>query len=187
MSGSVLAALQIGTFPLHGFEGETARTLDFRLSVAMLSGLLATVAMTVVMRLQSYGYVPPYVAAGALWGQSPSDISRTAANAVHFAAGMLAGILFEALVYGAERVREVAGFHAELLIANVTSVAQLLAAAVLVVFLYCFFSWVVFPRFGGSAYETRPETVRRQWAVSAVTYGIAFIAVLELVYSVLPA
>ena len=105
---------------------------------------------------QSYGYVPAYVAAAALWRDPPGQVPRSAADATHLAAGMAAGVLFETLNVGYERAREPLGIGVELRVAGVTSLSEILAAAVVVCFLYGFFSWLVFPRFGGNAYETRP-------------------------------
>lgn len=171
--------------PLH-VPGEVPPPLSIRLAVALLTGLLATLGMTVVMRLQSYGYVPAYVAAGAVWQRPAEGVSWSAANAVHLAAGMLAGVGFEALLVGYEQVRTVLGIRTEVVVANVTTASELAIVAAVVAFLYGFFSWVVFPRYGGAAYETRPETVRRQWAVSAVVYGGCLFAAVTVVYRLLP-
>lgn len=162
--------------PLHGMADTTP--LDVRLAVAAIAGLVATLGMTVAMRLQSHGYVPAYVAAGAVWRQPPERVSWSAANAVHLVAGMLAGALFEGFVIAAERLRPVLGIDFEIRIAGVITVVELLALAVVALFLYGFFAWVVFPRYGGVAYESLRETVREQWAVSAVVYvGLLFLAV----------
>ena len=121
-----------------------------------------------------------------VWRQSPASVSRSAADAVLLAAGMLAGLLFEALVVVAERLRPALGLDFEVVVAGVTTVAELLALAVVVGGLYAGFSRGVFPRHGGTAYETRPETVRRQWAVSAVVYGAGLFVGLKAVYTLLP-
>ena len=172
--------------PLHA-GGGVALDPSVRLAVAAVAGLGATLVMTVVMWRQSYGYVPAYVAAAALWRDPPSQVPRSAADATHLAAGMAAGVLFETLNVGYERAREPLGIGVELRVAGVTSVSEILAAAVVVCFLYGFFSWLVFPRFGGNAYETRPGTVRRQWAVSAVVYGAGLLVAVVGIYRVLPA
>jgi hypothetical protein len=99
---------------------------------------------------------------------------------------MLAGVVFEMLLVGYEGLRGAVGIRTEIVIADVTTVSELAIVAVVVVFLYGFFSWLVFPRYGGAAYETRPETVRRQWAVSAVIYGGCLFAAVTAVYRFLP-
>ena len=75
----------------------------------------------------------------------------------------------------AERLRESLGVG-ELDVAGVTGGAELLTAALVVCLLYGVFSWLVFPRYGGNAFETRPTTVRRGWALSAAVYGVGLVA-----------
>jgi hypothetical protein len=171
--------------PLHA-AGEVPPPLAVRLPVAALAGLLATLGMTVVMRTQSYGYVPPYVAAGAVLRRPPEQVERSAAEAVHFGAGLFTGLFFESLLVGYERLREPAGITVEIVVARATTLSELLALAVVVAVLYAFFAWLVFPRFGGNAYETRPAVVRRQWAVSALSYGGFLFVSMAAVYAVVP-
>jgi len=170
--------------PLH-VSGQ-ALPPSIRLAVAAVVGLLTTLVMTLAMRWQSYGYVPAYVAASALRRRPPNRVSRSAADATHLAAGVLAGVLFEGLNAAYGWAREPLGIDVEIVIADVTTVSELLALAVVVGFLYGFFSWVVFPRYGGNAYETRPGTVRRQWAVSVVVYGAGLLVFVTAVYRLLP-
>lgn len=174
------------TMRLLHLPGDVPPPLDVRLALAMLAGLLAALATSAVMRLLPYGDVPAYVAASVLWRRPPRRVSWSAANAVHLAVGMLAGVLFEALLLGYDRLREPLGIDVEVVVAGVTTLAELAALALVVAFLYVFFSWVVFPRYGGAAYETYPRTIRREWAVSAVAYGGFLLAALKVVYSVLP-
>ncbi len=175
--------LDAAFLPLHA---GTTTSIDIRLAVAALAGLAATLGMTVAMRLQSRGYVPPYVAASALWRQPPERVSWSAANAVHIVAGMLAGVLFEVLVVGAERLRPALGIGIEVIVAGVISVLELLALALVALFLYGFFAWVVFPRYGGVAFESGAEAVRRQWAVSVAVYAPLVFAALTAIHRALP-
>lgn len=177
-----MLSLLDGTTALHAGHG--VAPLDVRLAVAMLAGLLATFAVTAVMQLQSYGYVPAYVAAGAVWGRDPEAVPRSAAHAAHLTAGMLAGLLFEVLVLVFESVRGLASVDP--VAVGVTSLSELLALVLVVGFLYGFFSWVVFPRFGGAAYEAHAETVFQQWAISAGAYGALLFVAVNLLYTVLP-
>ena len=170
--------------PLH-VPGDIPPPLDIRLALATVAGLLAALGASGAMRLQSYGYVPAYVSAAALWRRPPESVSRSAADATHLAVGMAAGLLFESLVVGYERLRPALGIDVEVVVADVTTVSELLAYALVVAVLYGGFSRAVFPRFGGAAYETRPGTVRRQWAVSAVVYGALLFVAMKVVYSVL--
>ncbi len=171
--------------PLHGF-GPAAPSPGLRLAAAAVVRLAATLVATIAMWRQSYGYVPPYVAAAALSREPASEVSRPAADVTHLAAGVAAGVVFEGVHIGLERLPDPLGAAAELDVAGVTGSA-LLAAAVVVCLLYGVFSWLVFPRHGGNAYETRPETVRREWAVSAAVYGVALLAGTAVVSGVLPA
>lgn len=170
--------------PLHGAAETT--TLDIRLAVAAVAGLVATLGMTVAMRLQSRGYVPAYVAAAALWRRPPERVSWSAANAVHLVAGMLSGVLFEALVAIGERLRSALGIDIEVVIAGLVSVLELLAFAAVGAFLYGFFAWLVFPRYGGAAYESGAETVRRQWVVSTTVYVCLLLVAMTAIHRTLP-
>lgn len=171
--------------PLH-VPGDIPPPLDVRLALATVAGLLAALGAGGVMRLQSYGYVPAYVASAALWRRPPETVSRSAADATHLAIGMAAGLLFEGLVVGYERLRPAVGVDVEVVVADVTTVSELSVYALVVGLLYAGFSRAVFPRFGGAAYETRPGTVRRQWALSAVAYGGFLFVAMKAVYTVLP-
>jgi hypothetical protein len=170
--------------PLHG--GAETTSLDIRLAVAAVAGLVATLGMTVAMRLQSRGYVPAYVAAAAVWRRPPERVSWSAANAVHLVAGMLAGVLFEGLVAAGERLRPAFGIDVEVAIAGLVSVLELLALAAVGAFLYGFFAWLVFPRYGGAAYESGAETIRRQWAVSAAVYVALLFVTTTVIHRTLP-
>ena len=176
----------IAEVPLHT-PGGAPTPPDVRLAVAAIAGLLAALGTAAVMRLQSYGYVPAYVAAGAVWRRPPERVPRSAADAVHLATGIVAGLLFEALVVGWERLRPALGVDVEVVVAGVTTVSELVALAAVVWLLSAGFSRAVFPRYGGVAYETHAATVRRQWTVSAVVYGALLFGAVKAVYEVLPA
>ncbi len=170
---------------LHAAHG-SALPATTRLAVGAVAGLAATLVTTLVMWRQSYGYVPAYVVAGVLWRDPPSEVARSAAHATQLAAGLFAGACYEAGNVGAERARLALGIRVEYTVAGLVTVAELLVAAVLVALLYAGFSWLVFPRYGGNAYGTRPGTVRRQWAVSTAVYGVGLVVALGTLYEVLP-
>ena len=165
--------------PLHAFDH--GPPTGVRLGIAAVAGLLATLVMTLVMWAQRYGYVPPYVAAAALWRRPPNEVSRPAADAAHLAAGVLAGVVYEAANVAYENAGESLGL-VDVHFGNVTSLSEVAFLAALVGFLYGFFAWLVFPRCGGNAYRAHPAAVRRQWAVSAVVYGVALLGSLTVVY-----
>lgn len=180
----MMAAASVA-FPLH-VPGDVPPPLDIRIALATVAGLLAALGASVAMRLQDYGYVPAYVSAAAIWRRPPESVSRSAADATHLAVGMLAGLFFEALVVGYERLRPALGIDIEVVVASVTTISELVAYVLVIALLYVGFSYGVFPRYGGAAHETRPDTVRRQWAVSAVIYGAGLFAAMKVVYTVLP-
>jgi hypothetical protein len=180
-----IAVLEVVRAALLHAEHGTAVPLTTRLAVGAVGGLAATLVATVAMWRQSDGYAPAQVAAGLLWGDPPSEVSRSAAHATHLAAGMAAGVGYEAANVAVSRARDALGVGAEHSIAGVVGVAEVLVGAVLVVALYGVFAWLVFPRFGGNAHETRAATVRRQWAVSAVVYGAALVVFVGTLYDVL--
>lgn len=175
----------LGATPMHAAHGTTL-PLSTRLAVGALAGLVATLVTTLVMWRQSYGFVPAYVAASVLWRDPPNRVPQSAAQATHLSAGLLAGIGYEAANVGADRARSALGIGAEYTIAGLVTVTEIAVAAVLVVALYGLYSWLVFPRYGGNAYDTRPDTVRRQWAVSATVYGVGLVVVVGTLYEVLP-
>lgn len=176
--------IALGTIPLHAVGNDAvAAAYDLRLSVAMLAGLIAVLVTLAVMRLQSYGYIPAYVAAAALWNTEPEEISRSGATAVLLASGILAGLLFELSIVAYEGVRGAVGIDVEVVVAGVTRLSELVVLVALVATLYAGFAWLVFPRYGGAAYETRPDTVRRQFAVAVVVYGLGFFSALTAAHT----
>jgi hypothetical protein len=188
-----LVALRTGTVPVLAPANAApvlvpahaiGAPLDLRLAVAVVAGLLATLAMTGVMSLLSEGYVPPYVAASALFDEAPGKVSRRQADAAHYAAGTLAGILFELLVVALETIRD-ATVATALVVGNVLTLSDLLATLLVVGFLYAFFAYVVFPRRGGRLYDDpeRRERIRFHWLISATVYGVALLAAVVLLYA----
>jgi hypothetical protein len=170
----------VAIVPVH----VVAAPLELRLAVAVVAGLFATLVMTVAMSLLSEGYVPPYVAASALFGVAPGRVSRRQADAAHYAAGLLAGLLFELFVLGLEGLRD-ATLATAVVVGNLLTLTDLLAALLVVGFLYAFFGHVVFPRYGGRLYDDagRRERVRFHWLVSANVYGLALLAGVVLLYA----
>lgn len=170
---------------LH-IPGEIPPPVDVRLAVAMMSGVIAMVAVIAVIRIQSDGFVPAYVTAAMLWRRPPEQVSRSAADAVHLATGLGAGLLYETLLLGYERIRGPLGIDVEIVLAGVTTVAELLAVVLVVAALYGTFSHVVFPRYGGVTYETRPRAIRRRCLFLTALYGCTLFATVTLVYLLIP-
>lgn len=158
--------------------------LELRFAVAAVAGLLAALAMTGVMAALSEGYVPPYVVASALFDEAPGKVSRRQADAAHYATGLLGGLLFELLVLGIEAVRD-ATVATMLVLGNVLTLSDLLAAVVVIGALYVVFAYVLFPRFGERLYDETEhrERVRSHWLVSATVYGAALLVGVVLLYT----
>lgn len=168
---------------LH-IPGDAQPSIGLRLAIAAAAGALATLGMSVFMRTRPHGYVPPSVAAAAVLRRSPKDVSRPAAGAVHLLAGILAAITFEGLLVGYERVREPLGIGVEVVIADLVTLSEVVALALVVGVLYAVFSRIVFPRHGGTAFRTAADPVRRAWARSVVIYGVTLLASVTLVYTI---
>lgn len=163
-----------------------AAPLELRFAVAIVAGLFATLVMTGAMSLLSEGHVPPYVAAAALFGVAPGRVTRRQADVAHYGAGILAALLFELVVVGLEGIRG-ATVGTALVVGDVLTLADLLAAILVVGFLYAFFASLLFPRYGDYLFddEDRRERVRVHWLVSASVYGLALLAGVVLFYGVL--
>lgn len=164
-----------------------APPLEVRFSVAVVVGFAATAITTIAMDGLPEGDVPPYVAASALFGLAPGQVSKRQADAAHYGAGMLAGVLFEVVVVGVEAIRN-ATVRVAVVVANVLTLSDLLSALVVVAVLYVVFAYLVFPRYGDHLYaseETR-LLVRRDWLISATVYGLALLVVTPVLYAFLP-
>lgn len=162
--------------------------VEVRLAVAVVAGFGATAIMTIAMDALPEGDVPPYVAAAALFSQSPGSVSKRQADAAHYAAGMLAGVLYELVVSGIDTVQAVGQRLILLGTPTPLTLSDPLAAVVVVGFLYVFFARIVFPRFGERIYEDTGlrRTVRRDWLVSASVYGVSLLVVVPVLYAFLP-
>lgn len=161
----------------------TTTPLPVRFAVALLAGLGAALLMNVPVNLLSRGHVPLDVAASALWRRPIGEVTISETDAVHYAAGMAAGAVFELVVLVVEAVRPVA-----VVLAGVVTLSELVAAVVVTAFVFGWFAFVVFPRYGGEVHEDETErrTVVRQWAVSAATYGLGMLVMVPIVYVLLP-
>jgi hypothetical protein len=135
------------------------------LAAAIVSGLLAAIAMDAPMAWLATGWTPATVAASVLQGTVPSAVSRVEAAVLHHAVGPLAAVLYALVGIGlAEVLPPVARF------AGVELAAHLLAAGAVTLFVYGLFAWVVLPRYGGEARD-RIAAVRRDWLVSTLVFG----------------
>jgi hypothetical protein len=136
------------------------------LAAAVVSGLLAAVAMDVPMTRLTTGWTPATVATSVLQGTVPSKVSRTEAAVLHHAVGPMAAVLYAVVGIGLAAV-----LPAVARIAGLEIAAHLLAAGLVTLFVYGLFAWVVLPQYGGEARDRLPA-VRRDWLVSALVFGV---------------
>ncbi len=138
-----------------------------RFPLGLAAGVLATLAMDLVMTRLPEGETPPTVAAGVLSLTHPDRAPGRLASVVHYLAGLLTGPLFVYTLYLAESV-----------IAP-SAVATGTAAAVLLVVMVGFFVVVVLPRPDGLRPDRRAR-IGRDWAVSAAVYVAVLVPVVAV-------
>lgn len=126
-------------------------------------GLVATLAMDVVMARLEEGTTAPHVAASVLTGVAPRNVSERRAKTVHYLAGLSSGVLFLFLVNLFWSVLALGpgsfGLAALLVL--------LVSALALYGWLVGFFTLVVLPQYETGMARQRLRTVRRDWAVVA--------------------
>jgi len=164
--------MESAVVPLHGFEAPPP--LSVRVALFAAAGIAATVVANAPMARLDEGQTPPFVAASALTGEPPAEVSPALASAVHYVAGALAGVVFALLSAGLERPAVGLPTEPHLPETAVPAVPALLAALGIFGFLYAVFGALVLPLFGGFARE-RARRIRRDWAVSAGVYTAALL------------
>jgi hypothetical protein len=125
--------------------------------VGIAAGVVATLAMDIVMARLDEGGTPPKIASGVLTDTDPDSAPDRLASAVHYVAGTLTGPLFVWLYLAASVV--VGG----------GVVATVAAAVVCYPLMVGFFVVVVLPRSRGLARQ-RLSKIRRAWSVEAAVY-----------------
>ena len=125
--------------------------------VGIAAGVVATLAMDIVMARLDEGGTPPQIASGVLTDTDPDRAPERLASAVHYVAGTLTGPLFVWLYLAASVV--VGGGVA----------ATVAAAVVCYPLMVGFFVVVVLPRSRGLARQ-RLSKIRRAWSVEAAVY-----------------
>jgi hypothetical protein len=163
--------------------GDAAPALGVRVGLGALAGLLATVLMNLPMQRLPEGSTPPFVAAGALTGETLSEVASGVASLVHYAAGTLAGVGFVLFAEGIETlIRQqggAPGFDLVLAGTGLLLVPHLIAAAATFSVLFVFFAYVVLPLVGKDA-RSRGRRVRNDWAISATVYTVALTVLLPI-------
>jgi len=136
------------------------------------AGLLATLAMDLVMPRLPEGTTPPSIAAGVLTESRPDTAPARLGTVVHYLAGLLTGPLFVWLLLVGHG-----------LVGELSVLAVVLAGAVLYVLMVAFFAVVVLPQ--SLVASSRVGTIRRDWALSALIYLLVLVPLVGLVASVL--
>jgi hypothetical protein len=131
------------------------------LALGPIVGLLATLAMDLVMPRLPEGATAPKVAAGVLTDTPVDDAPDRLATWVHYVAGGGSGLLFVGLVAAIQIGLGVGG-----------AVAVAVASPVMLALMVGFFAFVPLPRAQGLPRQ-RLSTIRRDWALSAATYVVA--------------
>ncbi len=135
----------------------TSLSVPLLFAVGIGAGIVATLAMDLVMARIEEGDTPPRIASGVLTGTQPDEAPAGVASAVHYVAGALTGPLFVWLYL----------VSAAVLGAGATAVV----AAVVVCYplMVGFFALVVLPRSRGLPRQ-RLSAIRRAWSVEAAVY-----------------
>jgi hypothetical protein len=144
-------------------DGTASLAVSLRFVAGVLAGVVATLAMDLVMARLPEGATPPSIAAGVLTGTPPDAAPDRLASVVHYLAGFLTGPLFVWLLFAGEGV-----------IGERSVAVTVAAAVVLYVLMVGFFAVVVLPR--SLVARERVGAIRRDWAVSAAAYLLVLVA-----------
>lgn len=140
----------------------TTLTVSLRFVIGVAGGVLATLAMDLVMARLPEGETPPFVASGVLTDSAPQHAPERLASVVHYIAGWLTGPLFVWVLLTSEG-----------LLGGPSILATLLAATVLYGLMVGFFVFVVLPR--SRLPSVRMADIRRDWAISAAVYLVVLV------------
>ncbi|ELZ41369.1 hypothetical protein [Halorubrum tebenquichense] len=146
----------------------TTLSLLAGLALGPVVGLVATLAMDVVMARLPEGTTAPKVAAGVLTDTPVDDAPERLATWVHYVAGGGSGLLFVGLVAATGSLLGL-GSLATVAVAGVAQLALMVG----------FFALVPLPRASGLPRQ-RLGPIRRDWAVSAATYVVVAAAIVAV-------
>ena len=138
----------------------TTLSLLAGLALGPVVGLVATLAMDVVMARLPEGQTAPKVAAGVLTDTPVDEAPARLATWVHYVAGGGSGLLFVGLVAATGSLLGL-GAAATVAVAGVVQLALMVG----------FFALVPLPRASGLPRQ-RLGPIRRDWAASAATYVV---------------
>ena len=140
----------------------TTLTVSLRFVVGVAAGVVATIAMDLMMARLPEGETPPFIASGVLTDSVPGDAPGRLANVIHYIAGWLTGPLFVWMLLTSEG-----------LVGGQSLLATVVAAAVLYALMVGFFALVVLPR--SRLPSARIADIRRDWAISAAAYLLVLV------------
>lgn len=143
-------------------DGTASLAVPLRFVAGVLAGVVATLAMDLVMARLPEGATPPSIAAGVLTGTSPDAAPDRLASVVHYLAGFLTGPLFVWLLFASEGV-----------VGERSAAVTMAAAVVLYVLMVGFFAVVVLPQ--SLVAGQRVGAIRRDWALSAAAYLVVLV------------
>ncbi|ELZ49977.1 hypothetical protein C464_03322 [Halorubrum coriense DSM 10284] len=138
----------------------TTLSLLAGLALGPVVGLVATLAMDVVMARLPEGATAPKVAAGVLTDTPVDDAPERLATWVHYVAGAGSGLLFVGLFAATGRI-----------LGGGTAVTVLVTGVVQLALMVGFFALVPLPRAPGLPRQ-RLGPIRRDWAASAGAYVV---------------
>lgn len=145
----------------------TTLTVSLRFVIGVAAGVVATIAMDLVMARLPEGETPPFIASGVLTDSAPQRAPGRLANVVHYIAGWLTGPLFVWMLLTSEG-----------LLGGQSILATVVAAAVLYTLMVGFFVFVVLPR--SRLPSARMADIRRDWAISAAAYLLVLVPLVAL-------
>lgn len=154
------------TFVLHVSD---VPSTTGRAAVGAVAGLLGAVVTNVPMQRRPEGATPPFVVAAALTGREADAVDARLASGVHYAGGVVGGVLFTLFALGFERAlpftAAISGVGLRV-VPLVLAVLCTFAVAVVAV------GYVVLP----AADELEPSRVpgvRTDWVLSSSVYALA--------------
>jgi hypothetical protein len=139
-----------------------------RFPVGLVAGVVATLAMDLVMARLPDGTTPPKVSAGVLTEAHPDETPQRLASVLHYLAGVGTGLLFVWLSLAVE------------FLAGEPSLTTILATTgLLFVLMVGFFVLVPLPLAPGLT-DARRRRTGRDWALSAAAYLVVLVPLVLL-------
>ncbi|WP_336325543.1 hypothetical protein [Halovenus sp. HT40] len=139
-----------------------------RFPIGLVGGVLATLAMDLIMTRLPEGETPPGVAAGVLTKTHPDKAPDRLGTVAHYLAGVGTGLLFVWL-----------SLATEALASGSSVLTTVVTGVVLYVLMVGFFVLVPLPRAPGLSSDRR-RTTGRDWAIMAAGYLLVLVPAVTL-------